>query len=209
MLERAAGPVRRRVLHPVAVALVRRGVSADTVTVVGTAGVVVASLTLLAGGLLAVGSVAVGAFALADALDGAMARLTGRTSRYGAFLDSTLDRVADAALLAGLAVWFHVQGDTTGLVLAVGALGAAPVVPYARARAEGLGAVAPDGIAARPDRLVLVLAGTVAVGLGAPVLVLHAALVTLLVAVAVTVAQRMLAVRRQLVSAPVARPVRH
>lgn len=199
MLESVAGPARRGVLDRFAVGLVRLGVSPDAVTVVGTAGVVVASLTLIACGQAVAGSVIVAVFALADAVDGAMARASGRAGAWGAFLDSTLDRIADAAVLAGIAVWLYSEGDGRGLVLAIACLAVAPLVPYARARAEGLGASAPDGLAARADRLTALLAGTLAVGLGAPVVVLHAVLTLLLVAIGVTVAQRMLVVRRHLV----------
>lgn len=198
MLESVAGPARRGVLDRLAVVLVRLGVSPDVVTVVGTAGVVAASLTLVAGGHLVAGSVLVAVFALADAVDGAMARATGRAGAWGAFLDSTLDRIADGAVLAGIAVWLFTVDDARGLVLAVACLAAAPLVPYARARAEGLGAAAPDGLAARADRMAALLGGTLAVGLGAPLVVLHAVLAVLLVAIGVTVAQRMLVVRRHL-----------
>ncbi|MGF1660927.1 MAG: CDP-alcohol phosphatidyltransferase family protein [Kineosporiaceae bacterium] len=198
MIESLAGPARRHVLDRVAAGLARLGVPADAVTVAGTVGVVAASLTLVAGGELVAGSLLVAVSALADALDGAMARASGRAGAWGAFLDSTLDRVADAALLGAVAFWFHTEGDGRGLALAVACLAAAPLVPYARARAEGLGAAAPDGVAARADRLAVVLAGLLAVGLGAPVVVLHAVLVALLVGIAVTTAQRMRAVRRHL-----------
>lgn len=198
MLDRLAEPVRRRVMLPLAWVLARRGVSADAVTVVGTIGVVIASLALVACGSLLAGSLLVGLFAVADLLDGTMARVTGRTTPWGALLDSTLDRVADAALLAGLAFWFHASGDGVGLGLAVACLAAGPVVPYVRARAQGLGVDTPDGPAARADRLVVVLAGMLAVGLGAPVVTLHVALGLLLVAIVVTVVQRLAVARHGL-----------
>jgi CDP-diacylglycerol--glycerol-3-phosphate 3-phosphatidyltransferase len=210
LLDRIAEPVRRRALVPLAWFLSRRGVSADAVTVVGTMGVVVTSATVVACGYLLAGSLLVGFFAVADLLDGTMARVTGRSTPWGAFLDSTLDRVADAALLAGLAFWFHTRGDGVGLALAVACLAAAPVVPYARARAQGLGVDTPDGVAARADRLVAVLLGMLAVGLGAPVVVLQGVLALLLLAIGATVVQRMAVARRGLLAArPVAgEPVR-
>jgi CDP-diacylglycerol--glycerol-3-phosphate 3-phosphatidyltransferase len=208
VIESVAGPARRHLFDRAAGPLARLGVPADAVTVVGTAGVVVASLTLVACGDLVAGSLLVALSALADALDGALARASGRAGAWGAFLDSTLDRVADAALLGAVAFWFHTQGDGRGLALAVACLAAAPLVPYARARAEGLGAPAPDGIAARADRLAAVLAGLLAVGLGAPVVVLHVVLALLLAGIAVTTAQRMRAVRRHLAADRVARVLR-
>ncbi|MGF1647020.1 MAG: CDP-alcohol phosphatidyltransferase family protein [Kineosporiaceae bacterium] len=208
MIESVAGPARRHVLDRAAVRLARVGVPADAVTVAGTVGVVAASLMLVASGELVAGSLLVALSALADALDGALARASGRAGAWGAFLDSTLDRVADAALLGAVAFWFHSQGDGRGLVLALACLATAPLVPYARARAEGLGAPSPDGIAARADRLTAVLAGLLAVGLGAPVVVLHVVLGLLLVGIAVTTAQRMRAVRRHLLAARPARTLR-
>ncbi len=201
MLEHHVGPALRQGLQPLALRLLSWRISADMVTIAGTVAVVCAA-TLIACGQLTAGAISVAVFALADVLDGTMARLSGRAAPWGAFLDSTLDRVADAAVFAALVVWFHTESDERGFGLAVAALAAIGLVPYARARAEGLGASAPDGIAARADRLGLTLAAVLAVGLGAPVWVLHLALVILLLGIAATVGQRVLAVRRQL-SAPV------
>lgn len=198
MLDRHAGPVARRLLEPAALRLLSWGVSADAVTLAGTVAVVVSATTLIAVGALAAGAVAVAVSALADVLDGTMARLSGRAVPWGAFLDSTMDRIADAAVFAALVVWCHAESDDVGFGLAVTVLAVVGLVPYARARAEGLGASAPDGIAARADRLGWTLAAVLAVGLGAPVWVLHAALLILLLAVVATVTQRVVAVRRQL-----------
>ena len=110
-------------------------------------------------GWLLAGTIVVSAFALSDTLDGTMARRSGRSSAWGAFLDSTLDRVADAAVFGGLVLWFTGGGDdrpTALLALACLVLGG--LVSYARARAEGLGMRADVGIAERTDRLVAVLA---------------------------------------------------
>jgi len=204
MLEHHVGPALRQGLQPLALRLLSWRISADMVTIAGTVAVVCAA-TLIACGQLTAGAISVAVFALADVLDGTMARLSGRAAPWGAFLDSTLDRVADAAVFAALVVWFHTESDERGFGLAVAALAAIGLVPYARARAYGtspMAASAPDGIAARADRLGLTLAAVLAVGLGAPVWVLHLALVILLLGIAATVGQRVLAVRRQL-SAPV------
>jgi len=127
-----------------------------------------------------------------------MARLSGRSSSWGAFLDSTLDRFADAAIFSGLVLWFVGRGDdrlTAGLALACLVLGS--IVPYARARAEGLGMTAAIGIAERADRLFAVLLAAFLVGLGLTPVVLTVMLTLLAVASAVTVVQRMATVRRQ------------
>ena len=193
------------VFGPVAAGLVRLGVSPDVVTVAGTVAVMAAALTLLPAGRLFLGALLVAVFALTDAVDGQMARRIGRTGPWGAFLDSTLDRFADGALFAGLVIWGALASEGEGgwadpLVAAGAALAClvlGSIVPYARARAEGLGMTASVGIAERTDRLAVTLAATAAVGLGAPPVVLTVALSLLAVASLVTVVQRMVTVYHQ------------
>ena len=187
-----------RALTPLAAALLRLGVSPDAVTVTGTLAVVVAALWLFPTGHLLAGALVVAFFALTDSLDGVMARQAGRSSTWGAFLDSTLDRFGDAAIFGGLVLWFYGGGDhEVTAVLALACLVLGSVVPYARARAEGLGMTAAVGIAERADRLFAVLAAAALVGAGAPRVVLTVVLALLAVASAVTVVQRMATVRRQ------------
>lgn len=183
---------------PLADLLLRRGVSPDAVTVTGTLVVVVAALWLFPTGHLLAGTLVIAVFILTDSLDGVMARRAGRSGPWGAFLDSTLDRFADAAIFSGLVLWFIGRGDDRATaVLALACLVLGSLVPYARARAEGLGMTAAVGIAERADRLVLVLVGAFLVGLGLPVAVLTVVLAVLAVASAVTVGQRVATVRRQ------------
>ncbi len=197
MLSRTLRALTGRVLTPVADLLLRAGVPPDVVTVVGTAGVCAGAALYPSGGLLA-GTLVISVFALSDALDGTMARRSGRSSAWGAFLDSTLDRIADAAVFAGLVLWFTGGGDDRlAAVLALACLVLGGLVPYARARAEGLGMRADVGIAERTDRLVAVLLATGLVGLGAPAWVLTLVLGLLAAASAVTVGQRVATVRRQ------------
>ncbi|HZI97341.1 MAG TPA: CDP-alcohol phosphatidyltransferase family protein [Actinomycetales bacterium] len=198
MLNRYARAFFTRLFGPVAAGLLRLGVSPDAVTIVGTAGVATAALALYPTGHLLAGTLVITAFVFSDTLDGIMARASGRSGPWGAYLDSTLDRVADAAVFGGLVLWFTGGGDDrlTG-VLALACLVLGSVVPYAKARAEGVGMTADVGIAERADRLVAVLVATGLVGLGLPVVVLTVVLALLAVASAVTVVQRMLAVRRQ------------
>lgn len=198
MLSRYARAVMSAVFTPVARALVRRGVSPDVVTVLGTLGVVLAALLLLPAGHLVVGPLVITAFVLSDTLDGVMARMTGRSGPWGAFLDSTLDRVGDAAIFLGVALWCLGDGASPAAgVLALVCLVLGSVVSYAKARAEGLGMTADVGIAARADRLVAVLAATFFVGLGAPTPLLVVVLAVLAVLSAVTIGQRVATVRRQ------------
>lgn len=197
LMHRCRG-VATTVLTPVATVLLRLGVRPDTVTVVGAVGVVAGALLLFPRGELWWGSVVVGVFALGDALDGLMARLSGTASPWGGFLDSTLDRVADAVVLVGLAVWFLGAGDRPlDGYLALGCLVAGSVVSYTRARAGALGWDVGGGLAERADRLVWVLLTAGLTGLFLPAWVLTAVLALVLAASGVTVAQRMTAARSQ------------
>ena len=108
---------------------------------IGTVGTSVAALYFFPRGELLVGTLVICLFVFSDSLDGTMARLAGRPSTWGAFLDSTLDRVADAAIFCGLALWFAGDGDDpTMAAVTLAALVGGLLVSYARARAEGLGA---------------------------------------------------------------------
>lgn len=187
-----------RLFTPLARVLLRAGVTPDAVTVTGTVAVVAVALWAFPTGHLFVGAIVIGALALTDTLDGIMARASGRSGPWGAFLDSTLDRFADGAIFVGLVLWFAGRGDDRlAMVLALACLVLGSVVPYARARAEGVGLTAKVGIAERADRLVAALVTTGLVGLGLPQVVLTVVLALLAVASAVTVVQRMATVYRQ------------
>ncbi|HET7534062.1 MAG TPA: CDP-alcohol phosphatidyltransferase family protein [Nocardioidaceae bacterium] len=185
-------------ISPVARLLLRWNVSPDAVTVVGTLGVVVAALWFFPQGDLLVGVLVITAFVFSDLLDGTMARISGRTSPWGAFLDSTLDRMGDSAIFGGLVLYFAFVVESELLAaLTLYCLVTGWLTSYARARAESLGYEAKGGIAARADRLVAVLAAAgLSDMLDVPVL-LEAVLWLLAVASTVTVGQRILAVRRQ------------
>jgi CDP-diacylglycerol--glycerol-3-phosphate 3-phosphatidyltransferase/CDP-diacylglycerol--inositol 3-phosphatidyltransferase len=193
------------VFSPVVTLFLRWGVSPDAVTVVGTLGVVVGALVFFPQGLLLAGVLFITAFVFSDMIDGAMARASGRSSPFGAFLDSTLDRLGDAAIFGGLAMYYVGPGDNAALVaLALYNLTMGSVTSYARARAEALGMEAKVGIAERADRLVAILLVTGLADLvnmlGVGPRALWAIPVTLgLLAVAstVTVVQRVLVVRQQ------------
>lgn len=185
-----------KVLQPLARLLLHVGLSPSAVTVLGTLGVLASALWFLPRGQLLAGSLLVMLFLLGDGLDGTMARSSGRESRFGAFLDSTLDRLADGALFVAIGWWCLVVGDGVGVALAAAALVLGFVVSYARARAEVEGWDASGGIFERTDRLVVALAGTLAVGLGAPGWVLWVALGVVAVGSAITVVQRIAAAHR-------------
>lgn len=205
MFSRLRGTMQA-VFTPLARLLMRRGVTPDAVTITGTVVATGLALGLLPTGHLFLGALLIGIFALFDSLDGVLARMTGRAGPWGAFLDSTLDRVSDGAVFSGIALWFllHTDGATrmwgVGVTLACLVLGG--VVPYARARAESVGADAHVGIAERSDRLVIALVPTGFVQFGLPVVVLVVVLGLLAAASLVTVVQRVGAVRRQLAPRP-------
>jgi CDP-diacylglycerol--glycerol-3-phosphate 3-phosphatidyltransferase len=204
MLNRFARALFTRLLTPVARALLAAGVSPDVVTVVGTLGVCVGALGFYPRHEFFWGTIVITVFVFSDTVDGIMARMSQRSSTWGAFLDSTLDRVGDAAVFGGLVLYFARRenpGDEVRAALALACLVFGSVVSYARARAEGLGMTANVGIAERADRLVAVLVATGLVGLGVPQPLLTTVLVLLAAASLVTVLQRMLTVRRQALSA--------
>jgi CDP-diacylglycerol--glycerol-3-phosphate 3-phosphatidyltransferase len=185
---------------PVAVGLGRLGLTPNALTLLGFLGTCLAALAaglqlwLVAGLLVLV-------FGIFDMFDGALARATGRTTRFGAFLDSTLDRTGENLVLAGVAVGCAAGGFPLGTALAALAMAFASVVTYARARAEGLGLHGEVGVAPRPERLVLlatglIVAGIPGLGLGQAWLGLALGIIAALSAV--TVLQRILHVQRQL-----------
>jgi CDP-diacylglycerol--glycerol-3-phosphate 3-phosphatidyltransferase len=198
MLNRFARAFFTRLLTPLATLFLKVGIRPDVVTVVGTLGVCVGALGLYPRGQFFWGTIIISVFALSDTLDGIMARLSGGSSKWGAYLDSTLDRVADSAIFGGLVLWYAGDGRSPYMAaLALACLILGSVVSYAKARAEGLGMTANVGIAERAERVVTVLIATGVVGLGAPERLLAVVLALLAVASLVTVGQRMLEVRRQ------------
>ena len=217
MLNLRVRPAVDRVVDPVAVRLLRTGISPDAITALGTLGVVVGALGFFPRGMFFTGTAVVFFSVLTDLLDGAMARRLDRDrglvagggeapgvgpgprrrSVFGAWLDSTCDRLADAAILSGLILWFTGPGEDRLLAgVALFCLVSGSLVSYAKARAEGLGLRCDVGLAERLERLALVLIGTLLASLGLPV-ALAVALWLLAAASAITVVQRLLEVRRQ------------
>ncbi|TDB81107.1 MULTISPECIES: phosphatidylinositol phosphate synthase [unclassified Micromonospora] len=185
-----------RVVEPVARGLLRAGVSPNVVTVTGTVGVLVGALGFGARGKLVAGALIVTVFALTDLLDGTMARMSGGSTRFGAFLDSSMDRIADSAVFGAVAYWLATEGDHSGVAAALLCLAAGGLVSYVKARAEGLGLTCDVGVAERTERLLIVGVGGLLTGLGVGP-ALEVAL-WLLAAVSIfTVGQRMVHVYRQ------------
>lgn len=149
-------------LAPLVAGVARSGISPNALTVLGAVLNVVAGV-LIGLGLPFWGGVVMVVLAMPlDALDGGVARLRGLQTRFGAFLDSTLDRVAEGALFGGVAAWFAQQGDVFGVVGAAAALVGSFMVSYTRARAEGLGLECKVGMFSRFGRFLLLAAGLLA-----------------------------------------------
>ena len=191
--------------QPVIDLLLKLGVSPDAVTLVGTLGVCAGALVFFPQGALLTGVLVITAFVFSDLIDGAMARQSGRSSVFGAFLDSTLDRVGDGAIFGGLALYYVGPGDNDLLAaLAIYCLVMGSVTSYARARAESLGLTAKVGIAERADRLVSILVVTgladlahLLTGNDKWLWATPVTLAALALASTVTVVQRILTVREQ------------
>lgn len=187
----------RRVMTPPARLLLAWGVHPNTVTWVGTVCLVLVAFLTVPFGWLWQGALAMGLLVMSDSVDGQMARLGGKESRYGAFLDATLDRVSDAAVMTATMIHFVRTGDPAWLVgLAGWAIAMGQITSYVKARAEAEGFRANVGIAARADRLVVILLGLLLSGLGVP-WAAEVAVVLLAIAGTVTVGQRLSTVHAQ------------
>jgi CDP-diacylglycerol---glycerol-3-phosphate 3-phosphatidyltransferase len=191
------------VFKPVAHGLMKIGVTPDMVTIVGTIGVVCGALVFFPRGELLIGVLVITAFVFSDLIDGYMARASGASTKWGSWLDSTLDRIGDGAVFGGLVLWYGAGGDDRVLAsVALWCLVMGSVTSYARAKAESLGMQAKGGIAERSDRLVAVLVMTGLSDIFDAKILLTLVLWVLAAASTITVVQRMVLVRRQAVPGP-------
>lgn len=181
----------RKGILPLGHALVRVGITANGVTIAGAALSMAAGVFLFQG-RFRLGLVFVLAGGCCDFIDGAVARAAGTVSRFGAFLDSTLDRYSEMFLYVGLIGWFIRCGEVVTALASASALAGSLMVSYARARAEGLGYTCNEGLAQRPERLV-----ALGVGLLAGDQVLRWVIWIVAIASHFTVIQRMVIVGRR------------
>ena len=190
---KAAG---RAVLAPVVRLAMWLRLTPNEVTVGGFV-IVLAAAALVAVGQLLAGAALLVTGSLMDAVDGALARATGGTSPFGSFLDSTLDRAAEAIVYGGIVAYYlRVSADPIGpVLLALAALAGSFMVSYTRAKAEGIGLNASVGLAPRPERLALIVAGIALAGIGFDIGLVWATAIIALLAVATTL-QRIWHVRR-------------
>nr|WP_278813519.1 CDP-alcohol phosphatidyltransferase family protein [Dehalococcoides mccartyi] len=178
-----------KVTNPIINLLAKTGLTPNMVTVTGFIITLVAAGIIVNGNLLLAGIVMLlaGVF---DMLDGALARRTGKVTRFGAVLDSTLDRVSEAAILIGVCAFYSQSGQTPEVVLAVVTLTLSLLVSYIRARAEAMGLEGKEGFFTRPERVVVLAIGMM-FNILVPVLVLVSVLSL------ITVIQRLANVYRQ------------
>ncbi len=148
------------ITHPIARILEKLGLHPNTVTLLGLL-LNIGTGAVLASGRLVLGGVFVLLVSAVDSLDGALARVSGAKSRFGAFLDSTLDRISEGALLFGLLVWLLRQGAAMEVYLVFLILLGSVMVSYTRARAEGVGYTCKVGILTRLERVVVLGAGLI------------------------------------------------
>jgi len=192
-----------KLIDPLAALLIRLHVRPNFITTIGTL-VIVASATAFGLGWVQSGGVLLLVSGVFDLLDGRVARRADMITTFGAFYDSTLDRVGESALFSGIAVYFL----TLAVVACLVALAASLIVSYTRARAEGLGLTAKVGIAQRAERVLLLGAPTLFFGSGNHGMLLFWIVVVLALATSVTVVQRVLYVARAAGEPSVRRPSR-
>ncbi len=196
MLTELARARARALLAGIARGFVALGISPNALTVAGFMGIL-AIAVVIGAGYEAVGGVLIIFAGLFDAVDGTLARLTGRVTKFGAFLDSTLDRWADGALLFAVVVRGVALQDAVMIYLAVLALIGSLLVSYTRARAEGLGASVKEGWFTRLERMIVLVAGLILTAWFGPI-ALTVALAILAVFANLTALQRVLAAQRAL-----------
>ena len=197
MLSASLKPAVTRVINPIARGALRVGLTPNSVTFAGAIGLVFSALYFYPRQEFFIGTLLISFFALSDLFDGAMARISQRgASKWGGFLDSTIDRITDSAILIGLILALIETSDSLAPV-ALGALVAGTLVPYIRAKAESLGIECSGGIAERTERLIIALTAIGFEGLGIPY-ALAFGVWTLFALSLVTVVQRILIVKAAL-----------
>ena len=186
-----------RLLDPVAGALARMGVSPNALTTIGAVSTVAAAVAFGLGHIM-LGGWVLTLTALFDVLDGRVARKANRATVFGAFYDSTLDRIGDGALMAGLTMFYATSPQFSSVPLMVtclvGMIGTF-VISYTRARAEALGVDAKVGFLQRPERFVLLSAPQALFGLALGGRVLAAIVILLAISAWITAVQRIMCVR--------------
>ena len=195
MLSARLKPAVTRLITPVASMALRLGITPNAVTWTGAVAVVAAALYFYPKGEFFIGTVIICVMALSDLFDGTMARISQKgSSKWGGFLDSTIDRITDSAILVGVSIYLINKDDPLAIVVMV-TLVTGVLVPYIRAKAESFGIECSGGIAERTERLIISLTAIGFYGLGVPY-ILAIGMWLLAVLGTYTVVQRMLIVKR-------------
>jgi CDP-diacylglycerol--glycerol-3-phosphate 3-phosphatidyltransferase len=195
MLSARLKPAVTRFITPVASAALRLGITPNAVTWTGAVAVVAAALYFYPKGEFFIGTLIICIMALSDLFDGTMARISHKgSSKWGGFLDSTIDRITDSAILVGVSIYLINNDDSLSIVVMV-TLVTGILVPYIRAKAECFGIECSGGIAERTERLIISLAAIGFSGLGVPY-IMAIGMWLLAVLGTYTVVQRMLIVKR-------------
>ena len=195
MLGNHGRSITKAIFTPLARVLARLGVTPNMVTVAGTVATVVIAVLCLPQGWIWQGAIGLAIVMFGDSVDGTLARMTTGGTRFGAFLDSTLDRLADGAVFGSLSAYAVFQMEdspvrTWAIIAGICSIVGAAAVPYARARAESVGVVAKLGIAERTDRLIVGMGSAILMSLGLPQWVFAVGLTWVACAAFGTVCQR-------------------
>jgi CDP-diacylglycerol---glycerol-3-phosphate 3-phosphatidyltransferase len=187
-----------KTINPLGIRLARAGITPDEITVFGSVGATASALIFFTQGWWFGGTLLIWGFVMLDVLDGAVARAGGTSSKFGAVLDSTCDRIVDAAVFGSIGWYFARHDQPWMLAGCLLCLVLGQLTSYIRARAEGVGLHATVGIAERAERLIIILVGTGLTGQPLDVPYVQAIAVWLLVgASTITVIQRLATVWRQ------------
>jgi CDP-diacylglycerol--glycerol-3-phosphate 3-phosphatidyltransferase len=196
----------KQIFEPIALAMGRIGLTPNALTLIGFAITAVGSL-LVGLQIWVIGGIVVFVGGVFDMFDGTLARATGQTSKFGAFMDSTFDKLGEILVFIGcIAALANANVGTVPVVVAAGALGASIMVSYTRAKSDALGyssgmGLAAVGIMPREVRLVIISLGIVLTGTSIGISAIEFALGVILVGAVITVIQRILHVRAQAKSA--------
>lgn len=195
MISSVFKPAVTRVITPIARGLLALGITPNSVSILGALGVVISALSFYPSGNFFLGTMLICFFSLSDLFDGAMARLSDAgTTRWGSFLDSTIDRISDCAVLIGVIIALDNSGDDL-VPIVVLALATGTLIPYIRAKAESLGTECSGGLAERSERLMLALFAIGFEGLGIP-FALSVGMWVLAIIGTITVVQRIMIVHK-------------
>ena len=195
MISDVLKPVVTRIISPMARFFLRIGLTPNSVTVIGALSVVISALYLFPRGQFFIATIIITLFMLSDLFDGAMARISAQgASKWGGFLDSTVDRVSDSAIIFGVCIYLIDRKDQLSTIYLI-ALVTGVLIPYIRAKAESMAIECSGGIAERTERAIIVLVGTGLHGLGLSYALTISAWLLAILGV-ITTCQRLLIVKR-------------